>query len=381
MDFSFTDEQTQLRDAVTAFARESLNAGYAEREARGEFNADGWKQCADMGIQGLPIPEAYGGTNADALTTVGVLESLGYGCKDNGLIFSMNAHMWTAEMPLLNFGTEDQKQRYLPGLCNGALIGGNAMSEPGAGSDAYGLTTTADKRGDRYILNGSKVFVSNGSVADVIVVFATVDPKLGPNGVTAFLVEKDFPGFSVARKVEKMGLLTSPMAELFFENCEVPEENRLGREGAGKNLFIDSMTWERACILANAVGSMQRLVETCVAYANSRKQFGQSIGKFQMVSERIVNMQMRLETARALLYKAAWLKTQGKNIFLEAAMAKLHISESWVQCAHDAIQVHGGYGYMKEFEVERELRDATASTLYSGTSEIQRTIIAALMGL
>ncbi len=381
MNFAFSDEQTQLRDSVAAFAAEKLNTGYAEREERSEFNAAGWKECAAMGIQGLPIPEAYGGSDADAMTTVGVLESLGYGCKDNGLIFSMNAHMWTAEMPLLNFGTEEQKQKYLPGLCDGSLIGGNAMSEPGAGSDAYGLATTAEKRGDRYIINGSKVFITNGTVADLVVVFATIDPKLGPNGVTAFLVEKDFPGFSVARKVAKMGLLTSPMAELFFENCEVPEENRLGREGAGKNLFIDSMTWERACILASAVGSMQRLVETCVSYANSRKQFGQSIGKYQMVSEKIVNMKMRLETARSLLYKAAWLKTEGKNIFMEAAMAKLHISESWIACAQDAIQIHGGYGYMKEFEVERELRDATASTLYSGTSEIQRTIIAALMGL
>jgi hypothetical protein len=261
------------------------------------------------------------------------------------------------------------------------MIGGNAMSEPGSGSDAYSLSTTAQRRGETYLLNGSKLFVTNGSVADVILVFATVDRDRGANGITAFLVEKSFPGFTVARKVEKMGLRTSPMAELFFDQCEVPAENRLGKEGAGKNLFTDSMTWERGCILAGAVGAMERLLETCIRYARERKQFGQSIGKFQLVASKIVDMKLRVETARSLLYKAAWLKGRGRSIFLEAAMAKLYISESWVQCALDAVQLHGGYGYMKEFEVERELRDATGSRLYSGTSEIQRLIIGPLLGL
>jgi alkylation response protein AidB-like acyl-CoA dehydrogenase len=289
--------------------------------------------------------------------------------------------MWTTEIPVLTFGTDEQKMKFLPRLCSGRWIGGNAMSEPGSGSDAYALATRADLRGDRYILNGSKIFVTNGSIADVILVFATVDPAKGPNGVTAFLVEKTFPGFSVTRTVHKMGLKTSPMAELFFDNCEVPVANRLGREGAGKNLFTDSMTWERGCILASAVGSMQRLLETSINYAKQRHQFGQAIGKFQLVSSKLVDMQVRIETARQLLYKAAWLKGQRKSIFLEAAMAKLHISESWVRCAEDALQIHGGYGYMQEFEMERELRDAIGSRLYSGTSEIQRVIVGSLLGL
>ncbi len=381
MDFAWSEEQIEFRQQVAEFARHELNVGLMERDQRGEFNREGWTKCAAMGIHGLPIPEEYGGLGLDALTTVGVLESLGLGCKDNGLVFSINAHMWTTEIPLLSFGTEEQKRKFLPGLCRGELIGGNAMSEAGSGSDAYGLATTAERRGDKYLLNGSKVFVTNGSIADVILVFATVDRSLGPNGVTGFLVEKSFPGFTVTRTVEKMGLRTSPMAELFFDNCEVPAENRLGKEGAGKNLFTDSMTWERGCILAGAVGAMQRLLETCIRYARERKQFGQAIGKFQLVATKIVDMKLRLETARALLYKAAWLKSRGKNIFLEAAMAKLYISDSWVQCAQDAVQIHGGYGYMKEFEVERELRDATGSKLYSGTSEIQRLIIAPLLGL
>ena len=381
MDFAWSEEQAGMRASIVKFANAELNEGYAEREKRGEFNHEGWKKCAGMGIHGLPVPEQFGGTGMDALTTMGVLESLGYGCVDNGLVFSINAHMWTLEIPLLNFGTTEQKERYLPRLCRGELIGVNAMSEPGSGSDAYSLTTVAEKRGPRYVLNGSKVFVTNGPIADLFIVYATVDRSKGANGVSAFLVERGAAGLSYGAHTEKMGLRTSPMCELFFEDCEVGEENRLGREGAGKNLFTDSMTWERSCILAGAVGTMQRILETSIRYASERRQFGQPIGKFQLVASRIVDMKINLETSRALLYQAGWLKSKGKSIFLEAAMAKLHISESWVQMAESAIQIHGGYGYMTEYEVERELRDAVSSKLYSGTSEIQRLIIAPLLGL
>lgn len=381
MDFAWSDEQTHLRETIANFARAELNAGLLERERHGEFNREGWRKCAEMGVHGLPVPKEYGGMGLDALTTMGVLESLGYGCKDNGLVFSINAHMWTLEMPLLGFGTEQQKQRWLPRLCSGELIGANAMSEPGSGTDAYSLSTRAEKRDDRYLLSGSKVFVSNGPVADLYLVFATVDPAKGANGVSAFLVERGTKGLTVGPHAQKMGLKTSPMSELFFDSCEVPADNRLGREGAGKNLFTDSMTWERSCILAAAVGAQQRLLETCVRYANSRKQFGQPISKFQLVASRLVDMKLRLETSRALLYRAGWLKSRGKSIFMEAALAKLHISESWLASAQDAVQIHGGYGYMAEYEVERELRDAVASRIYSGTSEVQRMIIAPLLDL
>ena len=381
MDFAWTDEQAHLRETILKFAKGKLNEGYAEREKRGEFNRDGWMECAGIGLHGLPVPEEYGGMGLDALTTMGVLERLGYGCKDNGLVFSINAHMWTLEIPLLNFGTDEQRKRYLPKLCSGELVGANAMSEPGSGSDAYSISTTAEKRGGRYVLNGSKVFVTNGPIADIVIVYATVDRSKGPNGVTAFLVEKGMDGFSAGAHTEKMGLRTSPMSELYFDDCAVPEENRLGREGAGKNLFTDSMTWERSCILASAVGTMDRILETCIDYANERQQFGEPIGKFQLIASKIVDMKMRLETSRALLYRAGWLRSKGKNIFLEAAMAKLQISESLVQTALDAVQIHGGYGYMAEYEMERELRDAVSSRLYSGTSEIQRLIIASLLGV
>ncbi|WP_046868961.1 acyl-CoA dehydrogenase family protein [Microvirga massiliensis] len=381
MDFAWSEEQAQLREAVKSFALEELNGGLREREKHGEFNRIGWKKCAEFGIHGLPVPTEYGGMGADPLTTVGVLENLGYGCRDNGLVFSINAHMWTLEMPLLDFGSEEQKRRYLPRLCDGSLIGGNAMTEPGSGSDAYSLRTTAERRGSRYILDGSKTFVSNGSVGDLFIVYATLDRSKGPNGICGFLVEKGYPGFEIGRPLEKMGLRTSPMAELFFDNCEVPVENLLGREGSGMSLFTHSMNWERSCILASAVGAIQRLFETSVRYARDRKQFGQSIGKFQLVATKIVDMRMCLDQARAALYQTAWLHGKGKSIFLEAALAKLTISENWVKCAEDAIQIHGGYGYMVETEIERELRDALGSRLYSGTSEVQRVIVATLLGL
>jgi hypothetical protein len=212
-------------------------------------------------------------------------------------------------------------------------------------------------------------------------VFATVDKTRGPDGISAFLLEKNSPGMNVARKLEKMGVRTSPMAEVFFENCEVPQENLLGKEGGGAFLFTRSMTWERGCILASAVGSMQRLLETCIRYANDRKQGGQSIGKFQLVASKIVDMKLRVQSSRHMLYHYAWLSGHRKSVYLESAMTKLHISDCWVKCCEDAIQIHGGYGYMTEYEVERELRDAIASKLYSGTSEIQRNIVAAMLGL
>jgi alkylation response protein AidB-like acyl-CoA dehydrogenase len=381
MDFTWSEEQTQLRQAASSFGHKELNDGLRERDKQGEFNRIGWNKCAEFGIHGLPIAKEYGGMGVDPLTTVGVLESLGYGCRDNGLIFSINAHMWTLEIPLLDFGSEEQKRRYLPRLVRGDLIGGNAMSEPGSGSDAYSLRTIAERRGSKYILNGSKIFVSNAPVGDLIVVYATVDRLKGSNGISGFLVEKDSPGLKVGRQLEKMGLRTSPMAELFFDDCEVPVENRLGREGSGRALFTHSMLWERSCILASAVGAMQRLLESSILYAKARKQFGQSIGKFQLVATKIVDMKMRLEESRATLYRTAWLLSKGKSAFLDAALTKLTISENWVRCAEDAIQIHGGYGYMTEYDVERELRDALGSRLYSGTSEVQRTIAASLLGL
>ncbi len=381
MDFAWSEEQVAIRDEIVKFARRELNENLIERDRDHEFSRENWLKCARMGIHGLPIPVEYGGGGSDILTTVYALEALGYGCRDNGLIFSINAHMWTSEIPILSFGTQAQKLKYLPKLTSGEWVGNNAITEAEAGSDAYSLRTRAERKGDYYILNGSKTFVSNAPIADVLIVFANVDPSKGPAGVTAFLVDKGTPGFSISRKLHKMGLRTSPMAELSFVDCEVPVENLLGKEGSGQAVFTASMEWERICIMASHLGGMQRLIETCTRYARDRKQFGQPIGKFQSIANKIAEMEVRLETSRLVLYKAAWLKKQGKHALREASIAKLHVSESSVQTSLDAIQIHGGYGYMEEFELERELRDAVGGTIYSGTSEIQKVIIAGLRGL
>lgn len=381
MDFSWSEEQLEFKQAVIDFAQKELNEGLIERDRRGELARENWRKCARFGLLGLPFPEEYGGVEADALTTMLTMEGLGYGCRDNGLIFAMNAQMWSVQMPIFLHGTEAQKQKYLPGLANGELIGAHGMSEPDSGSDAYSLRARAERQDGGYLLNGTKMFVTNAPVADMALIFAATNPERKMWGITAFLVDMGAPGFSVSRDIEKMGLRTSPMGELIFEDCFIPAENRLGPEGAGARIFNSSMEWERSCILASHVGAMERQLEECVAYARERSQFGRPIGQFQSVANRIVDMKVRLETARLLLYKVAWLKKAGKPATMEAALAKLYLSESFVQSGLDAIRTLGGYGYMTEFEVERDLRDAIGGTIYSGTSDIQRNIIAKLLGL
>lgn len=381
MDLSWSPEQLELRDAVVSFARRELQDDLIGRDQRAEFSHALWGRCADFGLQGLPFPPEYGGGGRDVLTTVLAMEALGYGCRDNGLIFGLNAQMWSVQMPLFRFGTEAQKQRYLAPLCRGEKIGAHGMSEPDSGSDAFALRTMATPRGERYLLNGTKTFVSQAPVADIFVVFATVDPAKGVLGITGFVVERGTPGLRVGRPIEKMGLRTSPMAELIFEDCEISAENRLGREGRGAQIFNDSMEWERGCLLASYLGTMERQLEECIRYARERRQFGKPIGENQAVANRLVDMRLRLEAARLLVYRGAWLKQQGAAAGPDAAMSKLFLSESLVQNCLDAVQVFGGYGFTTEYQLERDLRDAVGSRLYSGTSEIQQQIIARGMGL
>jgi alkylation response protein AidB-like acyl-CoA dehydrogenase len=309
------------------------------------------------------------------------LEALGYACTDNGLVFSLNAQMWACETPIVHFGTEEQKRRYLPGLCDGSLLAAHGMSEPGSGSDAFALATTAEKTDEGYVLNGTKTFVTNAPEADLHVLFATIDRTLGFAGITAFLVEKGTPGLSVGNPLSKMGLRTSPMSEVILEGCEVPEEAVLGEPGGGMVVFNSSMTWERSCILASTVGAMERQLEQSIVYAQERRQFGKPIGSFQAVSHLLVDMKLRLETARLLLYRLGCLLDSGQPATLDSALVKLYLSDSYVRSSLDALQVHGGYGYMTEYELEREVRDAIGSRLYSGTSEIQYNIAARSMGL
>jgi alkylation response protein AidB-like acyl-CoA dehydrogenase len=375
VEFSWTDEQLALRRSIIQFARAELKQDLYEQDANEEFSWDGWRKCGRFGIQGLPIPQEYGGRGADILTTACALEALGYACRDNGLIFSINAHMWSSEIPFLMFGNKQQKERYLPKLVSGELVGVHAMTEPGSGSDAFSLRSRAERKSDRYVINGSKTFITNAPIADVLIVFANLDPTKGANGITGFIVDKDTPGFKVSRKLHKMGLRTSPMAELAFEDCEVPLENLLGKEGAGVAIFTASMEWERICILASQLGTMQRLLEGCVRHALERKK---ADGECSF-STKIAEMEIRLETARLVLYRAAWLKSSGKHPLREAAICKAYVAEACVQTCLDAVEIYGAA--MTECQIDRELRDAISGRIYSGTSEIQKTIIAGLHGL
>jgi alkylation response protein AidB-like acyl-CoA dehydrogenase len=379
--FDLPEEAESLRQAVQRFAEKELNYDLIERDAASAFWREGWQKCADFGLLGLPVPEEYGGSARDLTTTIAAMEALGYGCRDLGLIFSINAHLWTNTIPILQYGSEEQKRRYLPGLCDGKLIGANGASEPEAGSDVFSMRTRAERRGDHYVLNGQKTFVTNAQVCDLIVAYASTRPGTGQLGVTAFIIERDTPGLVIGKPIHKMGLRTSPMGEMFFEECKVPAQNLLGREGGGAACFNCSMEWERGCILAMHLGRMQRQLEQVVDHARERKQFGHPLGHFQSVANRIVDMKVRLEAARPLVYKIGWKKDRGQDAMLEAAIAKLFLSEAATASALDAIQVFGGYGYTTEYEIERDLRDAVGSRLYSGTVEIQRNIIARLIGL
>lgn len=376
MDFGLSQEQQEWHDSAVKFARDRLIDDLLGRDERREFWREGWRLCAEFGIQGLPIPAEYGGRGQGLPVTIAAMEGLGYGCPDNGLIFAMNASMWTNSIPILRYGTEEQKRRFLPPLCDGTFVGANGASEVEAGSDIFSMTARAECRGDRWILNGRKTWVTSGPVADLFVCYATTDPARGILGISAFIIPRETPGFRVVREIPKLGVRTVPMGELAFEDCEVPAENLLGREGRGAEVFNCSMEWERGAILASTLGTMRRQLERCIDHARRRKQFGKPIGKFQSVSNKIVDMSLRLETCRPLVYKIGWLKARGKDATLEAAMAKLHVSDCFVKNSLDAVQLFGAAGFVTENGVERDLRDSIGSTIYSGTNEIQRNIIA-----
>jgi len=382
MDFGWTDEQLARRAAACGFAQRELgDETLVERDHEGRFARELWERCARFGILSLSVPAEFGGAEIDLPTAMLVMEGLGEGCPDNGLAFALNAQLWTVQRPIVRFGSDAQKQRYLPGLCNGTLLGAHALTEPDAGSDAFSLTMRAERRGDAYVLNGTKCLVTLAPVADVALVFASTNPAAGKWGVSAFVVERTTPGVRASEMQHKMGLRTVPIGELHFEDCVVPESARLGPEGAGVSIATHSLEVERCCILASQLGAMERQLHRSIEYARSRKQFGQAIGKFQSVSNRVADMKVRLETARLLLYKVAWLVERGQPAMMEAAMLKLYLSEAFVESGMDAIRIHGGVGYLSETGVERDLRDAVGGVLYAGTSDIQRNIIARLLGL
>jgi hypothetical protein len=375
------EEQRSLQRSIVDFAQGELGRDLDRRDHEGTFPREDWLKCAQLGLLGMPVPPEYGGLGVSATTIAAALEGLGYGCADNGLIFSLNAHMWACEMPIVHFGTEEQKRRWLPGLCDGSTIAAHGMSEPESGSDAFSLRTTATAVDGGWVLNGSKTFVTNAPDSDLFIVFATTDASLGFMGLCAFVLERGTPGLEVGAPFSKMGLRTSHLSELFLSDCRVAADALLGEPGGGMAIFNSSMRWERSLILAAAVGTMRRQLERCLAYARERVQFKAPIGSFQAVSHPLADMRLRLQTSHLMLYRIAALLDAGTATDLDAAMTKLHLSEALVKSSIDALQIHGGSGYMTETGLERDVRDALGSRIYSGTSELQRNVIARHLGL
>jgi alkylation response protein AidB-like acyl-CoA dehydrogenase len=373
-------EQAEFYDEVVRFAR-TLPEDALHRDHDEVFPRDIWKKVGEFGVMGLPAPAAYGGADASVVTTMLALEALGYGCNDAGLVFSVNAHMWTSVVPIMSYGTDDQKQQWLPGLCDGALVGCHAITEPDAGSDVFSLTTSGTEVDGGYVLNGRKMFITNAPIADLLIVFARTTDGIGPFGISAFLLEPGTAGLTVGKPFDKMGLRTSPMSEVVVEDCFVPSGAMLGQPGQGGEVFTTSMRWERACIMASQVGLMRRTMERCIAYARQRRQFGRPIAKYETIADKIADMKIAVDAGRAMVLRTGWLMDNGHDGMVEAAEAKAFVAEANVKAHLDAIQIYGGYGYMTESDLERHLRDAIGGKIYSGTTEIQKRIIARGLGL
>lgn len=376
MDFSWSQEQDELYTQVLAGMRGAFSAPSEQFWTRAQ-----WQQCGDMLLPGLSVPVCYGGKGYDALTTARLIEACGRGCEDMGLVFSLAAHLFACAMPIAEHAEKALKSRLLPGLCDGTLVGANAITEEQAGSDIFALTTRATRDGDVYILNGQKSYVSNGPVADLFVVYAVTNPAHGYLGITGFVVERDTPGLVIGEPFHKAGLTSTPACQVSFEACRVHAANRLGREGQGAEVFTQSMQWERACLFAAYVGQMERQLERTIAYARERRQFGKALVKHQAVAHRLAAMKLRLESARLLLYRACWRFAQGQHAALDISLSKLAVSEAAVQGGLDAIHIHGSLGINSEYGIETMLRDALPATIFSGTSEMQYDIIARELAL
>ncbi|MER5304017.1 L-prolyl-[peptidyl-carrier protein] dehydrogenase [Streptomyces lasiicapitis] len=372
-------ETAEMCRAVERFARREL--GFVPPSLdRDEFRRR-WLLAGRQGLVGSVVPEAYGGSGLDAVSAAAVLEALGYGSPDTGFAFSVAAHLFAAVMPVVEFGTEEQKRRWLPALCSGERIAAHGITEPEAGSDTLALRTRAVREGDHYVLDGAKAFTTNAPVADVFVVQAATAPGGGYFGLTAFVVEADTPGLTVGPPYDKVGLRGSPTADVRLDGCVVPASHVLGAEGAGAAVFAGSMKWERTCLFAVYLGAMRRVLESTVAYVKEREQFGVPIGGFQAVSHRVVDMTLALESARLLLYKAARGLARGSEDEVAPALAKLAVSEAAVRIGLDAVQLRGALGVLTGGDAEALLRDALPSRIFSGTNEIQKNNIARALGL
>ncbi len=370
MDFLISKEQIMLKKEMIVFAKNHLN----DKESMETFSMEMWKQICDFGLLGVTVSEEYGGLGESYLTAALMFEGLGYACKNNGFIFVINNHIWVSQNLIYLYGNQKLKDKYLTTMVAGEKIGAIAITEAEAGSDAMNMATHAEDKGDYYVLNGTKMFISNGPIADIFIVFA-VTSEDSFKRYTAFVVEKDFQGFQVCEDIKKMGLGACPTSEIVMDDCIVPKENVLGTFNMGANILTAALEWERCYEFAPHVGVMQRIMERCIEHVNSRKQFNRLIGENQAISHKIADMQVSIEMSRLMLYKIAWLKDQGKSAFMETSIFKLYISENYIKACRDALQIFGAYGYTCEYEIERELRDALACSIYSGTNEMQKNTI------
>jgi alkylation response protein AidB-like acyl-CoA dehydrogenase len=381
VDFSLSPEQEALYKSVAEFGREVVSPKAGERDREGRFDRDVWDRCGEMGLCGLPISTEYGGQGADAVTTGVALEALAYGGHDAGLLLSLGAHLTIGSLPIDLHGTEEQKARYLPKLTTGEWIGAFGVTEPDTGSDTASIKSRGVREGDEWVLNGTKTFITNGPICDVFTVVVRTNPDSGAGqGMTAFILDRDTPGLSVGKHLDKMGNRSSPTSEMIMEDVRVPDSQRLGDEGSALwKVAFECFDWERTVMIASGIGGMQAGLERCIQYAKEREAFGKPIAHFQAIAHKLAEMKIRLETSRMTLRHAAWLKDQGKPHMVEASIAKAYVAECAIKNAEEAIQIHGGWGYIKDFPVERGWRDAKLSSIGGGTTEIQKLIISRVL--
>lgn len=372
--FQLSEEHEAIRDMARDFARNEILPGAARRDQTHAFPADLFGTLAELGLLGVFIPEAYGGSGLDTLSYVVALEEVSYADAGLGVIMSVQNSL--ASYPILAFGNEEQKQRYLPAMASGEKVGCYALTEPAVGSDPASMRTRVTKDGDDYLLDGTKMWITNGPQADICVTYGTTDPAQGHRAISAFILESGFEGYRVGKVEEKMGIACSGTSELVFEGCRVPSANRLLAEGEGFKVAMATLDGGRIGIAAQSLGIAQRCLDLSVAHAKERETFGKPIAKHQAIQWKLADMRTRIEASRLLMYRAAALKDAGERGSAECSMAKLFASETANFCAYEAVQIFGGYGYSREYEVERLYRDARITTLYEGTSEIQRLVIA-----
>jgi butyryl-CoA dehydrogenase len=378
MNFEISKEQEALYEGAREVGARLTAPTVLQRDKSGEWDQKIWVEMAKAGLIGAPIPEEFGGTGLSCLDTCLVKEGFTYGGHDGGVSLAWGASTILCAVPIWKLGTDAQKKKYLPKMCTGEWLGAFCLSEPGSGSDAAGMRTKAEKKGDRWVLNGTKMWITNGPIANHLIVTAVTEPGAKAFGISTFIVEKGFKGFKVGQHIDKMGVRTSMTSEIILEDCEVPEENMLGDINTGFTGTVKTIFgWERSCLLAPSLGGQRANYERCVRYAKEREQFGKPIAKFQAVRHMIADMKIRYEIGRNLLHRVAWHLDNGEDPpLVDAAIAKVQLSEASQQTARDAVQIHGGNGFTTEYHVERAVRDSMLGTIGGGTSEIQRSIIA-----